>query len=57
MKPNIKLLKGLVIAAIALTVVCFIATLLGGLDWIFVIIGVLLVFATVYNLKYYQKYQ
>ena len=57
MKPNIKLLKGLVIAAIVLTVVCFIATLLGGLDWIFVIIGVLLVFATVYNLKYYQKHQ
>lgn len=57
MKPSIKLLKGLVIAAVVLTVVCLIATLLGGLDRIFVILGVLLVFSTVYNLKYHQKHQ
>lgn len=57
MKPNMKLLKGLVIAAVVLTVVCILASLFGGLEWRFAIIGVLLVFATVYNLKYYQKHQ
>ena len=57
MKPNLKLLKGLVIAAIVLTAVCILASLFGGLEWRFAIIGALLIISTVYNLKYHQKHQ
>ena len=57
MKANLKLLKGLVIAAIVYTVVCIIASLFWGLEWICAIIGALMIFSTYYNLKYHQKHQ